>query len=156
MSRIFLVLLCFGTAMAGEPLWEGGKITATLVAPNLKSPVNKLVENTINGYLGESFGRKLPVARPAEKSGTYIVVGNAQNNPVIARLAKEGVQLDASGAGEEGFRILTHESAGKRFVIITANSPVGLKHGCQELVFFRLSATIERGESTRISDRPMG
>ena len=146
MSRIFLVLLWTASAWAGEPLWKGGNVAASLIVPKLKAPVDKLVENTINGYLEESFGQKLPIVKSADKGGTYVVVGNAENNPVIAQLAKKGLKLDTSAAGEEGFRILTHESGGKRFVIVTGNSPVGLKHGCQELVFFRLSATSERGE----------
>ena len=136
----------FGTQNSGVVLWEGDKVSATLIPPKLKPPVNKLVENTINGYLEDGFGKKLPVAYSANGPGTYIVVGDAKNNAVLAALVKSGVKCDTTSAGEEGFHILTHESGGKRFLIVTANSPAGLKHGCQELLFFRLSATSERGQ----------
>ncbi len=150
MLRALLAGLCGSAALAAETgrvvLWQGGEVSATLIAPQLASPVDRLVETTINGYLSECFGRKLPLERNADGPGPFIVVGNETNNAVIGRLVAAGLKLDRQAAGDEGFRLLTHEAGGRRFVIVTANSPAGLKHGCQELVFFRLPATAERGE----------
>ena len=60
------------------------------------------------------------------------------------------MKLDRGDLGDGGFQIITHEvaqqrlklSKTRRFVTVTANSPVGLKHGCQELAYFQTSATV--------------
>src|SRR5262245_10677198 len=86
-------------------LWEGGKTSTTLIPPRLAPPVDKLIENTINGYLSESFGHEIPLGSAADKPGTFVVVGNETNNPMLAKLITGGVKLDNQALGEEGFRI---------------------------------------------------
>jgi len=122
------------------PVWEAGRPRARFVVPRLTKPMANIVQTTLNAYLADSFGWSLPTAARAD-AGLYIAVGDEKNNPVIASLVRDGLELDRSGLGDEGFRILTHEAGDRRFVIVTANTPVGLKHGCQELVYFRMPAT---------------
>ena len=145
-----LALVCGSAALTAETgrlvLWQADALAAKLIAPRLEPPVEKLAETTINGYLADCFGRELPLARNAAGPGPFIVVGDETNNPVIERLVSGGLKLNRQATGAEGFRILTHEAGERRFVVITANSAAGLKHGCQELVFFRLAASAERGE----------
>jgi hypothetical protein len=105
-----------------------------------------IVESTINGYLKEGFGWAVPVQKGAEGDGLFLLVGDESNNAVLRSLRERGLKLDRTDLGAEGFHILTHEAGAQRFIIVTANTPVGLKHGCQELVFFRLAATSEQCE----------
>lgn len=148
-------------------LWRDGKPRARIVAPRIEGPMRRIVERTLNGRLEELFGWRLPVVGGAEGPGTFIVVGDAATNPVLRKLEEEGLDLgvggspaaesDAGGlqagglgagglgAGGEGFRILTHASGDRRFVIVTARTPIGLKHGCLELVFFRTRAASSGG-----------
>lgn len=131
-------------ADTSQTLWTSGKPQAVLIPPHLNGPMASVVESTINGYLQEAFGWMLPVHREADGPGLFIVVGDESNNSVLGSLRGHGLKLDRTDLGPEGFRILTHEAGERRFIIVTANTPVGLKHGCQELVFFRLAATHER------------
>ncbi|HOA75945.1 MAG TPA: hypothetical protein PKL76_21085, partial [Phycisphaerae bacterium] len=88
-------------------------------------------------------GWTLPTRPMADAPGSYVVIGNAQNNRVLAQLVSAGLELGLSDLGDEGFRIFSHEDAGRRLLIIAANTPQGIKHGCQELVFFRLAVTTQ-------------
>lgn len=124
-----------------QMLWDAAGVHARIVVPSLTPPTDKLVENTINGHLSEWCGKKLPVVDKATEPGLYIVVGDEKNNPVLAELVGRGLSLDRAGLGDEGYRILTHEAGGRKYVIITANTPAGLKFGCQELVFFHVALT---------------
>lgn len=122
-------------------LWQDHKPQARLIQPRLNDPVKEIVDITVNGTLAEWCGWTLPKVTQADQPGLYIVVGDERNNPVIARLVGAGLKLDRGDLGPEGFQILTHEAGDRRFVVVTANSPVGLKHGCQELLFFRMGIT---------------
>jgi len=144
---LFLSLCLTGLVSAedtSQPIWTSEKPQAVLIPPQLNGPMASVVESTINGYLQEAFGWMLPVHREADGPGLFIVVGDESNNSVLGSLRGHGLKLDRTDLGPEGFRILTHEAGERRFIIVTANTPVGLKHGCQELVFFRLAATHER------------
>jgi hypothetical protein len=131
-------------AADSQIIWTAGKPQATLVPPRLSGPMVSVVERTVNGYLEEAFGWVLPVQKGAERPGLYVLVGDESNNRALRSLRENGLTLDRADLGPEGFRILTHEAGAQRFIIVTANSPVGLKHGCQELVLFHLAATRER------------
>lgn len=133
--------------LAGEParIWHADRPQAWLVPPNLPAPSTHLVDTTINTYLADSFGWSLPVAREIDQPGLYLLVGDERNNPAIWELVEKGLKLDRADLGDEGFRLFTHEAGERRFVIVTANTPAGLKHGCQELIYFRLPATREGG-----------
>lgn len=128
---------------AGQPLWQDHQTTARLIQPRLSGATEHIVDATINGHLADWCGRTLPQATQANRSGLYIVVGDENNNPVVADLVKSGLKLDRSGLGPEGFQIITHETAERRFVVITADSPIGLKHGCQELLFYHVAITAD-------------
>lgn len=145
---MLIVLFCFtdsvNAADASEPIWTPGKPQAALILPRVNGPMASVVESTVNGYLQEAFGWTLPVKTAANGPGLFVVVGDESNNAVLRSLCARGLELDRTGLGPEGFRILTHEAGNQRFILITANTPVGLKHGCQELVFFRLAAGTER------------
>ncbi|MGQ9650556.1 MAG: hypothetical protein ACUVXJ_10635 [Phycisphaerae bacterium] len=126
-------------------LWRDHKPQARLIPPQLGEPVKDIVDITVNGTLAEWCGWTLPKVTHADQPGLYIVVGDENNNSTIARLVQAGLKLDRADLSTEGFRILTYEAGDRRFIVITANSPVGLKHGCQELLFFRMSITSEGG-----------
>lgn len=151
LTTVFVVMMaaamCPSAAVdAGQVLWEGSAPRARLVPPNLDGPMGEIAQNTINGYLSEACGYTLPVAREAPDSGMCIVVGDAGNNPVVASLVSAGLNIDCSDVGDEGFRIVTHDAGGRHFVVVTGNSPLGLKHGCQELVYFRCALTNHKAE----------
>ena len=140
-----LVLWLAVLLQAGEQdVWKDGKPAAELVCPQLAGPMASIVEKTINGYLTDKYGLSLPLVKQINHSGLYIVVGDKTNNPVLADLVKLGVDVRTDDLGEEGFRIATHDAGDRRFVIVTANTPAGLKYGCQELVFFRMPAMAAR------------
>jgi len=130
---------------ADQPLWQDHQPRARLIQPRLDEPVSQIVNVTINGHLAEWCGWTLPNAVKADQPGLYIVAGDETNNPVVADLVKSGLKLDRGTLGPEGFRIVTHEAGDRRFVVITANTPVGLKHGCQELLFYHVGITAGGG-----------
>ncbi len=144
---LFLLFCATDVVNAGQEsqvIWISESPKGILVPPRLNGPMASVVESTVNGYLREAFGWVLPVHNEAEGPGLFIVVGDESNNPVLRSLHGDGLKLDRTGLGTEGFRILSHEAGTRRFIIVTANTPVGLKHGCQELVFFHLAAAAER------------
>jgi hypothetical protein len=105
-----------------------------------------LGQSTIAGFLRRSFKVEVgPVAELAE-AGTYIILGAPENNPALAGLVTKGLTLTTEDLRDEGFQILTHESGPSRFVIVYGRTPQAIKHGCQELVYYRIAATATRGE----------
>lgn len=135
----------FSTPAVAEPLeiCRAGKPHAYLVGPELQGPTSKIAANTLNGFLLRSYGWELPPARDTASPGIYLVVGNQENNAVLRELVAKGLELDDAPLGDEGFRIHTHQVDQRRFIIVHAKTPVGLKHGCQELVYYRIAATCE-------------
>jgi len=132
-------------AGGGEQLvYEEGRLLARLVIAEPAGPAADLVERTLNDYLGEQFGWKLPRVERAEAPGLYLVAGRDPGHPVLGELAGQGVDLGTAGLGDEGFRIVTHAAGDRRFVVVVAVTAAGLKYGCQELVFFHLPATSRR------------
>src|SRR5262245_52135111 len=96
-------------------------------------------------FLGRFYQVALPVATGLADAGTYIVLGTPQNNPALAKLVSEGVSLTTKDIGDEGFQLLTHQHAKSRYIIIYGKTPRALKHGCQELIFYRMPATSSAG-----------
>ncbi|MGN6136989.1 MAG: hypothetical protein ACTHOU_21105 [Aureliella sp.] len=144
----FLLIACaaaglFSDSVAAEPLeiCRAGKPQAYLIAPQLPGPTSQIVSSTLNGFLRRWYGWQLPMAREAAAPGTYVVAGNQQSNAVLRELAAEGLELDDVALGDEGFRILSHETDQRRFIVVHAKTAVGLKHGCQELAYFRIAAS---------------
>jgi hypothetical protein len=134
-------------AAAGTvPAWHEGRTLCSLVLPPDDQPAAGLVRSTINSHLQRWYGVELPVVRDVAPEGTYIVAGTPGNNPALARLTARGLRLTAEDLGEEGFQILTHEAEDSRYIIIYGQTPRALKHGCQELVFYRLPATVHGGQ----------
>ncbi len=149
-GRIRILIVSVSAALAAQPgcarhrwIFKHNEPRARLVAPRLGGVMDDIVQTTLNGHLADAYGWTLPGTAGAEGPGLYIVVGDEANNPVIARLAEQGVKLDCAGLGDEGFRIVTHEAGDQQFVVVTANSAIGLKHGCQELAYFRMPATAD-------------
>ena len=113
---------------------------ALLVPPPRTDPAGRaLVIGTVNGELRRAFGLTLPVRDTTDAPGAYLLAGCAATHPAIGGLVREGLPLrPACELGDEGFQILTHARGDRCFIVISANTPLGLKHGSQELVFFRL------------------
>lgn len=141
-GALALSICGIGTTVSAAPvaIRENGTASAKLVPPQLSGTMSGIVQATLDCYLERFYGWKLPETTSAEAPGLYVVVGNPDNNVTLKQLAAGGLDLGLSDLGDEGFRILTHEAGNRRFVIVAANGPRGLKHGCQELVFFRIAA----------------
>lgn len=144
-SVIAIALLWACPCAAAEvEIWARGKSQAQIVPPKIAGPMAYIVEETINGYTAEKYGWTLPVSPQAGGARVIIAAGGPENNSVIAELVKRGLALPTEGLGEEGFRIVTHQAGSRRYIIVTARTPAGLKHGCQELVFFRMPASARK------------
>jgi hypothetical protein len=122
-------------------LWADGNARAKLIVPPLAGPAAQIVEDTLNGYCQELFGWKLPLADQLDAADTLILAGNVKTNPIIAKLASAGLAADTEGLEEEGFRLVSHVAGPRKLILILGNTPAALKFGCQELVFFQLTAT---------------
>lgn len=138
-----LLAMLNSSASADQSIKSSGKLHIQLIQPDLPAPVQDIVANTVNRYFDAAFGWKVPVADALSDAALNLIVGNASNNAVLKQLSADGLDLKTDRLGDEGFRIFSHEADGKRLLIITANTPQGLKHGCQELIYFRTSATVE-------------
>lgn len=144
LSWLGCVAAClFSTPAVAEPLeiCRAGKPQAYLAGPELQGPTSQIVPSTLNGFLRRSYEWELPTTRDAASPGIYVVAGNPENNAILRELVAKGLKLDDAGLGDEGFRIVTHETDRQRFIIVHAKTPAGLKHGCQELAFYRIAAT---------------
>lgn len=122
-------------------LWRDGVPQARWIAYPLPKPMRDIADVTFNGTLAEFFGWTLPRAFEDDEPGTYVLAGWEENHPVLRRLVAEGLELRRETLGDEGFRILTHASDGRRYLIVTANTAAGIKFGLQELLFFHTPAT---------------
>jgi hypothetical protein len=109
-----------------------------------EKPARDITRNTLNGYLNRFLGVEIPETECLGDEDIHIIAGNADNNPALRHLASEGLFTETGfEPGEEGFRLFTCKQGGRKYVVIHADSPAGLKHGCQELAFFRTAATRE-------------
>ena len=140
-----LVLACLPvSAVELVDVWKAGNPQAQIVSPRLAGPMAAIVDETLNGYTSEMYGWKLPISQKAGKRGVIIAVGNSDNNAPIGDLVRQGIDVSVEGLGDEGFRILTHAAGELRYVIVVARTPLGLKYGCQELVFFHMPVSARR------------
>ena len=114
---------------------------AYLILPDMNGPTRNIVANTLNGYLQRSYNWKLPITQNMTLAGTYVIVGNQENNSTLRELVARGLQLNEGGVGSEGFQILTHELDQRRLIIVQAKTALGLKHACQELIYYRMAVT---------------
>ena len=129
-----------------ETIWSDGLPQIQLVGPKLSGQAQDIVPNTLNCFFSCSFGWKIPVADRLSPTLINLVVGSETNNEVLKSLVARGIDLGVEGLGDEGFRILSLEVDCNRVLIVAANTPQGLKHGCQELMYFRIA-----GASNRVS-----
>ncbi len=141
---IALCSLLNAVSFGAETIWSEGKAGVQFIGPSIGGPARDIVPNTLNGYFKSALGWEIPSAEELSPNLLNVVVGNASNNQVLKELAASGLDLGTERLGEEGFRILSHEIDGKHVLIVTANTPAGLKHGCQELMYFRTSADAKR------------
>jgi hypothetical protein len=136
---IVALLLLAAAPSAGQD--EGARGDPRLILPAREEDGRRLCRSTFDRHFGRFYGRRLPEAEKLEGSATTIVLGAPETNPVLADLVRKGARLTPRDLGDEGFQLLTHESGGARAVIGYARSPRGLKHACQELIFYRMPAT---------------
>ncbi len=130
-------------AQAGERLvvWRNGTAACRLVLPATDDRAAQLVRSTISGYLRQALGADISVATDAPKPDNCIVAGTPDTTPILRRLVEKGLKLTADDIGDEGYQLLTHEAEGARHVVVYGRTPRALKHGCQELLFYRTAAT---------------
>jgi hypothetical protein len=142
-ALVLLGLLC-PVASGQETIWSEQGPRIQLLAPSITGPTQNIVANTLNSYFSSAFGWKIPMADRLSPSAINLVVGNEANNDTLKSLAAGGLDLGTEELGDEGFRILSHKADGNRMLIVAANTPAGLKHGCQELMYFRIGADSKR------------
>ena len=145
MALVLFVSFC-PIVIGKETIWSDGMPQIQLIGPKLSGQAQDIVPNTLNRFFSDAFGWKIPVADRLSPTSINLVVGNETNNEVLNSLVARGIDLGVDGLGDEGFRILSHEVDGNRVLIVAANTPQGLKHGCQELMYFRTA-----GASNRVS-----
>lgn len=126
-------------------LWEEGRARCQIVMPSADPESARLARATLDRHLREFYQVEFAVASDASGAGTWLLVGTPENNPAIARLLRQGLELTNKDLGEEGFQLLTHTRGRSRFIIAYARTPRALKHACQELVFYRIAATATNG-----------
>ena len=143
---ITLVLSVFLSPISSgqETIGSESEPRIQLLAPSISGPTQDIVPNTLNQYFSNAFGWKIPVAERLSSSAINLVVGNEDSNPALKSLIADGLDLRNGELGDEGFQILSHEADGKRMLIVAANTPQGLKYGCQELMYFRIDASPTR------------
>jgi hypothetical protein len=122
-----------------------------VIAPGLTGPMSGIVVNTFHDYTAGKYDWRFPVEQADSGTALNIVAGNAQNNRLIARLGRNGADVRVDHLGEEGFRIVTFENDGKKYILLLAQTPVGLKYACQELLYFHMPV----GRETASVDWPM-
>ena len=122
-------------------VWKEGRPLCRVILPENDPAASQLARSTLSRYTASLFGHELPVARNIAQPGNYLVIGTPQNNPVVAELVERGAKLTSADLSDEGFQILTFQTDSSRHVILYARSPRAIKHACQELLFFRTSAT---------------
>jgi hypothetical protein len=158
--RAAALALCAAASGAGPaacapaesiPAWEDGTAIARLVLPPRDARGAELVRSTVNGYLSRSYGIELPVAEHAAPGGVFIVAGTPATNPLLADLVSRGLALAKDDIGDEGFQLRAHDHAGATYVVVYGSTPRALKHGCQELVYYHMPATLRGGAI----DRPL-
>jgi len=137
-----MLLGCLGACAAPSVVvWKQSAAKAELIVPEIRGPMDDIVGKTINDYTSDKYGWKLPVSRSVGSTRLSIVAGNTANNPVITKLAREGVDVQTDNLGDDGFRIFTYEKKSRAYVLLLARTPTALKYASQELVFFRMSAS---------------
>jgi hypothetical protein len=149
----FLSFLFVSPAPAATPwpFWEEKQPVCQVISPSLDPTASRLALATLDRHLQDFYLIRLPAATsPDEKSspGIFLVLGSPQNNPPLARLVQDGLALTQEELGEEGFELRTWEHGQNRYVIVHARTPRGLKHGCQELIYYHLSADPKGGRVT--------
>ncbi|MGV3486172.1 MAG: hypothetical protein ACO1RT_17270 [Planctomycetaceae bacterium] len=148
MTRIcFLLVLSLSfcpTVLGMETIWSDGQPQIQLIGPKLSGPAKDIVPNTLNRFFSDAFGWKIPVASRLSAKSINLVVGNETNNEVLKSLVAGGFDLGIEGLGDEGFRIVSHEVNGSRVLIVAGKTPQGLKHGCQEWMYFQTAGTSSR------------
>jgi hypothetical protein len=144
MNKLCVLLMALASfssiALGEEIIYTDGKASIQLIGPKLSGAANNIVAETLNRYFHNAFGWEIPIGEKLSDTAINLVVGDTSNNETLKALAADGLDLDVAELGDEGFRILTREVDGKQVLIVTANTPAGLKHGCQELMYFRTAA----------------
>lgn len=140
---IILSLFLPTSVMAQVELWQGTEMKCSLVLPIKDAQSARLAEETMKRFLERFYKREIPIVDDLNKKGIFLVMGTPDNNPSLAKLVRSGLMLTSGDLGDEGFQLLTHEMGPAKVVIVYGRTPRALKHGCQELIFFRIAATTE-------------
>jgi hypothetical protein len=131
----------------GAPVWEAGRPVCSIVLPSGDARAARLAGATMARHLRDFYDVELPIATDIHVPGTYIVLGTPASNPSLAQLVQSGLQLTDADIGDEGFQLLTHKDSQSRYLVVFGKTPRAIKHGCQELVFYHISATADGGEA---------
>jgi hypothetical protein len=141
---LFSMLLAVPSPAAQITVWEKGRPAARLVGPHIAGPAERIVPATLDGHLSRLFGWTIPQASEPSAADLNVLAGDETTNPAIRDLVAGGLDLGLDGIGGEGFRLISREIGGRRILVVAAKTPLGLKHGCQEIALFRIRATSER------------
>jgi hypothetical protein len=143
------------TAAAGAAAWGGERAgssaglssrgkgggafaSAAIVHGQQADPLERLAAKELQRYLYRISGALLPVGGPQawdEKPGEpLILVGTPAGNPLVHRLAEAGrVAAGEDVLGDQGFSVRAIDEQGRRLVVVTAATPVGVLYGSYSL-----------------------
>lgn len=143
---IALAIALGGTVSAntGMDIWRDGETRCRLVLPTGDDRGASLARSTLTDYARQLGNIELEPASDASRPGNYIVIGRPETNPLMSKLVSRGATLTNFDLGEEGFQLLTHQDANSRYVLVHGRTPRAIKHACQELMYYRTSATTTR------------
>jgi hypothetical protein len=142
-----LIVVLFGGAIgtaevlppADAPVFfdvvRAGKPAASLVLSQAASETERIAAAKIQTWLKDFAGAELPTAvapGPAEPgNGRFIMLGTAQNQPIIAELVQtgDGGAADLPFLSDEGFGIQTLTRGDAKYLIIAGRTPTGVLQG---------------------------
>lgn len=133
------------TPVGKEHLSDYRKAAASIVAPGESATIAAARDELARGLEG-MLGREAQIETSVSKHGA-ILLGTPQTSPDIAAL-----NLPLDQAGEEGFVIRNAEVAGKKAIVVAANTDAGAMHGA--FAFLRLMLTRQPLENLDMVSAP--
>jgi len=127
------------------------KYTSAIQLPFIsgKSATAGLAREELSKGLSGLLGSKISASSESMEAST-LLCGTPDHSPVIQKLS---APINLSNAGTEGFVISTQIIAGKKRIIIAANSDVGVLYGVFH--FLRLLQTNQSTENLNIVSSPL-
>lgn len=132
-------------------LVTGGQPRASIVAGQAAGSLTRLAATELQSYVRQLSGARLPELKPTEALSraageTIILLGSAEQNPMVRELAEAG-ELKLAGLKQEGFVLKTLTWKKRPTVVVAGADDAGTLYGTYELlerlgVTFRLTGDL--------------